>query len=159
MLEQHTDANETASSLPDNSELKQQLSGGANWFYWIAGLSVINSVVNFSEGNWNFAVGLGITQVLDAISIIALQEGMSNIVRGIFFVLGLIVAGIFFLFGVFANRAQTWAFVLGMTIYAVDGLIMLYAGDVLGILIHALALYFLFRGLSASRRLNKFGHI
>ncbi|MCP4560303.1 MAG: hypothetical protein GY837_07230, partial [Bosea sp.] len=34
---------------------------GANWFYWIAGLSIANSLVILFQGEWGFVVGLGIT--------------------------------------------------------------------------------------------------
>lgn len=155
MFEQYNDADTPVSqSAFDDSELRQQMSSGANWFYWIAGLSVVNTVVNFFEGQWNFAVGLGITQILDAFSLAAMQEGAPSIVRIVLMLLGLAIAGVFFLFGVFANRAQTWAFGLGIGLYVLDGLIMLAFGDVLGILIHAFALYFLVRGFMASRQLN-----
>src|SRR5216117_2936789 len=39
-----------------------QLKSGASWFYWIAGLSLINSIVAFTGGQWAFLFGLGITQ-------------------------------------------------------------------------------------------------
>jgi hypothetical protein len=42
-----------------------------------------------------------------------------------------------------------------MILYALDGAIMIFAGDILGIIIHALALYFLFRGFQAARQLNQ----
>src|SRR5574340_77246 len=38
---------------------------GANWFYWIAGLSVVNSVIVLFGGAWYFLVGLGATQFVD----------------------------------------------------------------------------------------------
>ena len=39
---------------------------GARWFYWIAGLSFVNSLVVISGGSLHFVVGLGITSIVDA---------------------------------------------------------------------------------------------
>lgn len=53
-----------------NSKLDEHLKaikGGANWFYWIAGLSIINTLIIFFNGDVNFIVGLGLTQIIDAI--------------------------------------------------------------------------------------------
>lgn len=152
MFEQY---NDTAQSASDDSELRRQLASGANWFYLIAGLSLVNSIISLFDGNWNFAVGLGITQIFDGIARFGIEEGSGNWIKAVFFSLDLVVAGMFVLLGVFANWRQTWAFIAGMIFYALDGAIMIFAGDVLGIIIHALALYFLFRGFQAARRLNQ----
>lgn len=152
MFEQY---NDTAQSASDDSELRRQLASGANWFYWIAGLSLVNSIISLFDGNWNFAVGLGITQILDAVGKVGVQEGFSNWIQYVFFVIDLIVAAIFALFGVFAGRGQIWAFVAGMILFALDGLILIFVGDILGIIIHVLAIYFLFRGLTAARQLHR----
>src|SRR5512138_3090367 len=47
--------------------LDARIKSGAAWFYWIAGLSLINSVAALSGSKWGFILGLGITQVFDAI--------------------------------------------------------------------------------------------
>ena len=36
---------------------------GANWFFWIAGLSLVNSLIILFSGEWSFIVGLGATQI------------------------------------------------------------------------------------------------
>ncbi len=36
--------------------LKQKAhAGGASWFYWIAGLSLVTSVISLSGGSWSFS--------------------------------------------------------------------------------------------------------
>lgn len=152
MFEQFNDAKPRAA---DDSELRHRMASGANWFYWIAGLSLINSIISLFDGNWNFAVGLGITQIFDAIGKIGAQEGIGSWIEYVFFTIDLIVAAVFALFGAFANRGQIRAFAAGMILFAFDGLILLFVGDVLGIIIHALALYFLFTGLTAARKLHR----
>src|SRR5690348_10939672 len=48
-------------------QLQQQLRplfeagrNGANWFYWAAGLSVINAVLMLSGANWHFIAGIAV---------------------------------------------------------------------------------------------------
>ncbi|MGI8656220.1 MAG: hypothetical protein ACR2LC_13505 [Pyrinomonadaceae bacterium] len=59
------------------AEYKRQALSGANWFFWIAALSMINSVVLLMNGQWNFLAGLGITQLIDGIAI-ALAKDAGN---------------------------------------------------------------------------------
>ena len=46
-------------ALPESSqhqEIEEHLAGvhrGANWFYWIAGLSLVNSIIAVSGGNYS----------------------------------------------------------------------------------------------------------
>ena len=124
-----------------------RLKSGASWFYWIAGLSLINSVVSFTGSGWRFILGLGITQVLDAFG-----SRIGSKVAAL--VLDLGVAGAFILFGVFAHKAQTWAFIIGMALFALDGLIFLVRQDWIGVGFHAFVLYCLFRGFTACRELR-----
>ncbi len=44
----------------------QLIRSGANWFIWIAGLSLVNSVLFAVGSNWAFFLGLGATQFVDA---------------------------------------------------------------------------------------------
>jgi hypothetical protein len=58
------------------------------------------------------------------------------------------------MFGVFANKLHTWAFLVGMILYALDGLIFLLVGDWLSVGFHVFALFCIFGGFSATRRLK-----
>jgi hypothetical protein len=46
-------------------QLEEQFRNGINWFYRIAGLSIINTVLYFIGQEWGFIAGLGMTQVID----------------------------------------------------------------------------------------------
>ena len=81
---------------------------GAKWFYWIAGLSMINSLVVIFGGNFHFVVGLGVKSVVDAM---AKRIGSAGTVLDL--AINGFVAGVFVLFGHFASKAQKWAFVGG----------------------------------------------
>ncbi len=128
---------------------ESQLKSGASWFYWIAGLSLVNSISAFSGSAWRFILGLGITQVIDALGSETQSSG-----KAVVLVLDLIAAGIFILFGVFAHKRHTWAFITGMVLFGLDGVIFLVARDWLGVGFHVFALYCLFRGFKACRELN-----
>lgn len=132
------------------AQLVNRFQSGASWFYWIAGLSVVNSVIMLFEGQWSFIIGLGITQAVDGIM---REVGGSAPIVG--FVIDLVVAGIFALFGVLAHRRHTWAFWVGMLLYTLDGLLFVLVGDLPGIGFHALALYFIFNGLTAHNKLRE----
>lgn len=130
--------------------LTQQFNSSSSWFFWIAGLSVINSLIAVFGGNWHFLFGLGITSVADAMS---LQSGTAG--KTISFVFTLLMAGLFVIFGFLAKKFFHWAFIVGMVVYTLDGLLQALAQDYLGLAFHAFVLYQLFRGLSASRKLSE----
>jgi thiosulfate reductase/polysulfide reductase chain A len=44
--------------------VEQRLKGAASWFYWIAALSLINSIIVMAGGNWHFIIGMGVTTVV-----------------------------------------------------------------------------------------------
>ena len=130
-------------------KLENQLKSGAGWFYWIAGLSLVNTAIFIFGGQWNFIMGLGLTQVVDAVAVPMGQGGKIAAV-----IIDLLIAGMFVGFGVMAAKRDTWAFIAGMIIYALDSIIFIMDGDFLGIAFHALALWFIFGGLKAHRQLK-----
>jgi hypothetical protein len=143
---------------PDNGsdlqKLEAQHKGGANWFYWIAGLSLINSIVMLAGGQWGFVVGLGITQFADGIGAAVAEEVGAGIgLRAVVFLFDAFIAGLFVMFGIFAGKRQTWAFVTGMVLYAMDGFLFLLVADWLGVGFHVFVLFCLFGGLAACRKL------
>jgi len=117
----------------------------ARWFYWIAGLSLINSAVVIFGGSFHFVVGLGITSVVDALT---KQAGSAGIVLDL--IINGFVAALFVLFGSCASKAQKWAFLVGLGLYAMDGLLLLIGRDILSVAFHAYALFCIYRGLAAT---------
>ncbi len=139
-----------AAARASDPVLEKQLKGGGSWFYWIAGLSLVNTVIALSGSGTRFILGLGITQMFDE-----LAQGMgSGAGLAVAVVLDLLAAAVFVFFGVFANKRHTWSFIVGMALYALDGLIYLIAQDWLGVGFHAFVLFCLFRGFKACRALN-----
>jgi hypothetical protein len=134
---------------PCDPATEAQLKSGASWFYWIAGLSLVNSIVAFTGGDWRFFLGLGITQVFDA-----LGQNIGSAGKAVVLVLDLVAAGTLVFFGVFAHKRHLWAFVVGMVLFALDGLLFLFVQDWIGVGFHVFVLYCLFRGAKACRELN-----
>lgn len=124
-----------------NSALEQRLARSANWFYWIAGLSLVN--VFAASTNYQFVLGSGAVEAAPAF-------GMTAAIA-----IDACVIGGFAVLGYLAARRHTWAFVLGMVLYALDGLIFLFAQDWLAAAFHAFVLYVLFLGAQASIALNR----
>lgn len=133
-----------------------QMNGGANWFYWIAGLSLVNSLIFIFGGNWSFFAGLAVTQVADAL-VMEIGGGHGNglsIAAVVALFLDLMVAGIFVLCGTFARKMQTWAFIVGMALYALDGVLALVFGAFLAAGFHVFALIMISKGFLAARELR-----
>lgn len=144
--------NETDYSQAQHAEVYQRYKSGANWFYWIAGLSLVTSIVAFAGGGWRFLISLGTTQVFDAFA-----EGLSIELGGapkvIALVLDIFVAASFVAFGVFAGKKLLWAYMVGMIVFGLDGLVSLMFQDLIGVVAHAVVLFFMARGYMAGRDL------
>ena len=122
---------------------------GAHWFYWIAGLSLINSLIVISGGSLHFVVGLGITSVVDA-----LAKRLGDLGPVLALVINGFTAAVLVLFGVFAAKAHKWAFLVGMVLYAADGLLLLAFKDYFGAGFHAYALWAIYRGYVAAQQIQ-----
>jgi len=123
------------------AQLRAGIKSCANWFYWIAGLSMVNTISSMSGSHWRFIIGLGITQVVD---VLAQEMGSTGHIAAL--VIDVFIAGIFVVFGYLSNQHKRWAFVLGMALFGLDSLIMLIGMDILGIAFHIYVLYWIFKG-------------
>jgi len=130
---------------------QQVVKAGASWFITVGVLSIINSVLSMSGGKIRFIFGLGIAEFVDAVAHQAGQSGfaLDLIINGF-------VAGVFVIFWNFARKGQQWAFLVGMALYAVDALVMLYFRDILAVAFHAYALYRIYSGMSGISALQQY---
>jgi hypothetical protein len=64
------------------------------------------------------------------------------------------LVGGFFLLGRFAVRGSSWAFLVGIGVYTLDGLIFLVTHDWIGLALHAFVLVMIVKGLQAARQLE-----
>lgn len=136
--------------------IRRMKSGAAN-FFWIAGLSAINTILAVVQSETRFVIGLAVTQFVDALAFLIGQNAPESkmILLGIAVVIDLVILGIFVLFGYFAGRVHRWAFITGMILYAVDAVLMLVFQDWLAFGFHLFFLWGLFGGLSALNQLQK----
>jgi hypothetical protein len=129
--------------------VQARLKGTASWFYWIAGLSLINSIIVMAGGKMHFIVGLGVTQVVDGV---AKQMGGAGPAIGL--VINLIGAAACVAFGVLGNQRKAWAIWMGMVLYALDGLLLLLFQDWLSVAFHGYVLYRVYQALGAIKALE-----
>jgi hypothetical protein len=132
----------TTAMVEQKLRAEQIVKNGAGWFLAIAGLSILNSVLTMSGTNFHFIFGLGVTEIVDAIG---RQSGSTGSALGL--VVNVFIAGLFLLFWNFARKGEKWAFLLGMALYAIDGLILVPFKDFLGVAFHAYALFRIYNGM------------
>lgn len=154
------DATATTAAAPEATAedlaLRHRMESGASWFYWIAALSLVNAVSAAMGSSWGFVIGLGITQLLSALAQAGeVAEDASVVVIGIVWILTFAVIAGFALLGWLARRPSVAAFAIGIAVFALDTLVFLIAGDWIGLGFHALALFFLWNGMAAARRIKR----
>jgi hypothetical protein len=133
-------------------QLQQQRNGGASWFYWIGGASVLNSVLYAAQVEWGLVVGLGITYFIDGVA----AELSGTVRTPIYaFVIDVAIASGVILIGRAARHGRLGWYVFGMAFYVLDGLLFVLVQDLLGIAVHAIALFGLLSGWRAGRALKK----
>jgi hypothetical protein len=153
-LEEESKSGGSGAMDADQEDLAARVKHGANWFYWIAGLSVVNTLVYVSGSNVAFLAGLGLTQLTDALVDVAIENGAPAAMKIVAVVFTLALVIIFALFGYFGGKRSSAAFLVGIVIYVLDGLLLLMLGELFGFGFHVFALIFIVRGFLACRTLN-----
>lgn len=142
---------------PDPRERKARR--GAGWFYWVAGLSVVNAFLAFVGNGDSFVIGLGAAGFLRVFF-----AGMLGIPAPILgpdprllpvlvleCLLAFSIAGL----GYAASRGLRTAFVVGIAIYGLDTVLTVVERSISGLIFHAIALVFMTEGLLALHELRK----
>lgn len=132
-------------------------SDGPGVFYYIAGISLLNSVLIIL--NIGFYGSLAITGLISGIGLYIAESVnggtmTSFIINAIAFAINAVIAGIVAGFGYLSGKGHAWAYVVGMIAYTVDALIMMWIGDWIEVLIHLYVLYLLWKGWSGLRKIN-----
>ena len=136
--------------------LMHQGKNGANWFYWIAALSVANTLIMFVGGNIAIVFGLATTYFGGAIAEVAAQNDPQSaaIARAVGSCFTLVIALIFCGFGWLANKRFQSMYFIGMGLYLLDGLLFLPLGMWICAASHAYAVYIMWGGFQAFRQLR-----
>lgn len=137
-------------------ELQNRIKGGVGWFFWIAGLSIINSIIYMMGSTTTFIIGLAVTQIIDRLAIGIGNEvpEMATAMRIICIVLDVIIAGVFVACGIFGIKRIRWVVIVGLVLYSLDALIFLAFGGWLPFLFHLFALWGLWRGMMAIKEIK-----
>ena len=132
------------------ADLERNVHNSGKWFYWIAGLSVINTLIIFFGGGVSFIVGLGITQLVDGIVFEA-----SSTAKLFALFINILISGTFVIFGYFAMKQQKWAFLTGMVLYFMDGMLFLLVQNWLSVGFHVFVLFSLYAGIKSLGKIEK----
>lgn len=145
----------TAAAAPSSTALtvkQPQLAHrrrlGARWFYWVAGVSLVNTLVALAGQPRRFIIGLGTTQVANALALRTGRGWPSALL------LDLVLIGGFVLLGHLALQGQLWAFAVGIAVYALDGLVFLAARNWIGLGFHVFVLVMVVKGFQAASQLD-----
>ncbi len=137
-----------------------EMRRGANWFFWVAilavvpmflivvGKAIVSPSMIYLGDSANHLVGLGTSLYVDSN---AAASGVEN-QQLIAFAIDMGLAGILALFGYFARKGNDFAFILGMFLYFFDAVILLGYREFFAFGFHLFALFFIAKGLLASRR-------
>lgn len=129
------------------AHLQTQINRSTSWFYWIGGLSILNSIILAFDGGFNFVIGLGITQIVDGFAWGMVQEGAPETVRYVALAISICVSIVFALFGLAGSKRILSVYIFGMVLYALDGLIFLAFQDWFPFGFHVFALFGLFKAI------------
>ncbi len=141
--------NENSAAL---AEIHHRMVSGANWFYWIAGLSLVNALVSAAGSSWGFAIGLGASLVLTEIAkAYSADPEVAKSVVMLLWLANIASIGFIALCGWLARRPSTVMFMVGMVVFALDTLIFVMVKDWLGVIFHGVALFYLAKGFMAAR--------
>ena len=131
----------------DHSHIGSRAGRGSGWFYWIAGLSLVNSILIQSGGSWSFVFGLGLTAGVDYLAQTATGSGQL-----LAWVFNAVVIGAFVVFGHSARKGHRWAYLAGLAAYSADTALVVASKDWLAVVVHVFGLLLILNGLAA---LNK----
>jgi hypothetical protein len=123
---------------------------GADWFFWIAILSVINSFIVYYYQTPNTPIALGVTQWVDGSA-----SGFNSSMTAGGLVTNILIALVVAAFGLMARRGSDIAFVVGIFLYVIDSFLIIGMKDLFGFLVHLVALFFLAKGLLANRHIRE----
>lgn len=127
-----------------------RLNNGAQWFLWISGLSIINTLILFFGGSVSFIFGLGITQLIEGLFIVTTGELSLSAA-----LISILISGVFAIIWSFAKQLSKAAFIIGILVYSLDAILLLVFQDWLSFGVHIYALVMIFKGYQSISKLNE----
>lgn len=140
--------------------IKKAYKNAGSQFYWIAGLSLINSLAQVFGGSFHFVAGLGLTQLIDGVAYYIGKESpdINGLAVGIGIFLDLGIFAMIALFGYLAARGYIWPVITGMILYGLDALLVLSFKDIVGFGFHLFFLWQIWAALKVLRYYRKAGN-
>ncbi len=131
-----------APAAANDPELDARIRSGASWFYWVAALSVINSILLMTNVGFGFAVGLGLTTITDvafaSMPVVALT-------------ISILSSAVVAVFGWFSIKRHAWAFIVGLLVLLLDTGLCVLIKSWISVAFHAWAIVSIFMAFRASR--------
>ena len=127
-----------------------RLNNGAQWFLWISGLSIINTLILFFGGSVSFIFGLGITQLIEGIFIVT--NGELSLSAAL---ISILISGVFAIIWSFAKQLSKPAFIIGIIVYSLDAILLLIFQDWLSFGVHIYALVMIIKGYQSISTLKE----
>jgi hypothetical protein len=128
---------------------------GAAWFYWVAALSLVNSIAALADAEFGFALGLGVTMIADGVAAHFVENGAPPYVRAIVFGFDLVILAMVVGCGWLSQKRVLPIYAIGMVMYLFDGLLYVPGFNIISIAIHGFALWCMWAGFQAYRQLGK----
>ncbi|MEO0452791.1 MAG: GYF domain-containing protein [Verrucomicrobiota bacterium] len=129
---------------------------GAYWFYWIAGLTVLNAILIAVSSPVILALGLGAAELVSWMAYDVetgeIDSTMMWIAVGVAIVLSLLMAGI----GWMASQGNRIIYLVGMVIVALDTIFYIFPiFSIIALAVHGYALYAMFNGFAALQKIEE----
>lgn len=129
--------------------LWRRISVASDWWFWIAGLTAVNTGAVFAHSTWGFALG---TEVVDYVNWTAVGNPGIKVAA---LCIDAVIIGLIALWGVLCKKGFRWAFWSGMVLYGLDTILALYARQWIDGAFHAYAIYSIYQGVAAAGLLKK----
>ena len=142
---------ENAANLTDLETFQAKVAEmrmGASWFYWVAIAAVVSTLLVYFVNFQTHFIGLGISEYLDGRAL----AGGSETARWGMIAIEIALAGMLAAFGYFASKGNDVVFIIGLFLYFVDAVVLLGYREIFAFGFHLFAMFFIFKGLLASRR-------
>jgi|GEM_PF-6528291 len=132
----------------DTVALAGAARSGAQWLYWIAGLSVLNLVLIAVQSPVSMALGLGITDLVYYFAVGMVEEGGPSSLPMIAIAIDLVLIALVAGMGWLAVRGNKIVYLLGTVLIILDGLLFIFPlFSIIGLAVHAYAAYAMVMGL------------
>ncbi len=130
-------------------EIIEQAKKARGWFAAIAAFSFVNSLLITFGAKVSFVIGLGVTQVVDAVVAAIREEAGASSATALSVIglaINLCILGLVMVIWWACGKGSKMAYIIGMVLYGLDGLLFVLVADWIGVGFHAFFLFMLWGG-------------